>query len=261
MIEGYAGLFQPPYARPVRVEARYSSFSELEQNASIYCITSDDLKSIIMIPLVPGFFETAYSIAKEAKYQNIYMIMPSLDMIFISDAYRFYYEIHVVLHKNVQYICHDRFQILVTDQFYNAVHDLGYENSYQIGAFVPNRSNMNLAATVSFPNAAPTQNRNATDILISYGADATKMKTVYFAISITDKKVDLLTEDIDRYDEIHMPFIKNIYGGMRYFDARKAGNSLFANKLYAYGFQSREEMQLLANTGGKCKEVVYFDLV
>lgn len=261
MLNGYLGIYQPPFPRFLYTGTGYDSFNELEQNASVYCIASDDLRTLIMIPLVPGFFETAYVVAKQSKYTHIYVIMPSMDMVFISDAYRLYYEIHVVLGKTMDFFCHDRFQILVTDPFYNRVHDLGYDQSYELGPMIPNHSTMNLTATVSFPNGAPTQNRNATDIWISFGSDYQPKTSLYFALSMTEKKADLLLEDLDLYDEIHMPFVKNIYGGMRYFDARKYGNSIFSNKLFAYGFQSKEEELLLLNTGGKRKEVDFYKFV
>ena len=83
---GYLGLFQPPLNG-------YMS--------SIYCIATPDKRNLVMVPLVANFFETAYSVAKEPEYQRIFLVLPSLDMLLISDAYLFYYEIAKKLNKKV----------------------------------------------------------------------------------------------------------------------------------------------------------------
>ena len=99
---GYLGLFQPPLNG-------YMS--------SIYCVATPDKRNLVMVPLVANFFETAYSVAKEPEYQRIFLVLPSLDMLLISDAYLFYYEIAKKLNKKVEIFCNDKPQIPVTDEF------------------------------------------------------------------------------------------------------------------------------------------------
>ena len=62
-------------------------------------------------------------------------------------------------------------------------------------------------------------------------------------------------EMADKFDEIHIPFVKNIYGGMKYFEVRKAASGRILPKLRAYGFQTVEEAELCRSTGGHLGEV------
>ena len=124
---GYLGLFQPPLNG-------YMS--------SIYCVATPDKRNLVMVPLVANFFETAYSVAKEPEYQRIFLVLPSLDMLLISDAYLFYYEIAKKLNKKVEIFCNDKPQIPVTDEFYSHVHIYSMDKTFQFTDYLNNDENL-----------------------------------------------------------------------------------------------------------------------
>ena len=69
------------------------------------------------------------------------------------------------------------------------------------------------------------------------------------------------TGDIDFIDEIHIPFMKNFYGGMNYIETRRNVSPKYLSKFYAFGFASKEEAELCASGVGKFSEVKYNDFV
>ena len=238
---GYLGLFQPPL----------NGFK-----SSIYCVATPDKRNLVMIPLVSNFFETAYSVAKDPKYQRIFLVLPSLDMLYVSDAHLFFYEISKSLDKKVEIFCNDKPQIPVTDEFYSHVHVYSLDKVFQFTDY------MNKDEFFDFKIEYRTKfrpiNRSAADIYIS-----TNGKRILFCEYMNEVKLKDLqnSEDIDFIDEIHMPFMKNFYGGMNYIDTRKSISPKYLSKLYAFGFASKEEAELCASGLGKYSEVKYNDFV
>ena len=238
---GYLGLFQPPLNG-------YMS--------SIYCVATPDKRNLVMVPLVANFFETAYSVAKEPEYQRIFLVLPSLDMLLISDAYLFYYEIAKKLNKKVEIFCNDKPQIPVTDEFYSHIHVYSMDKTLQFTDYLNNDENFDIK--VEYRTQFRPINRSAADIYIS-----TNGKRILFCEYMSKVKLDNLeqTGDIDFIDEIHIPFMKNFYGGMNYIETRRNVSPKYLSKFYAFGFASKEEAELCASGVGKFSEVKYNDFV
>lgn len=237
---GYVGLFQPPLNGG---------------KSSIYCVATPDMKSLVIVPLVSNYFETAYLIARDPKYQRIFVVLPSLDMLLVSDAYLFYYEVGKLLNKKVEFFCNDKPQIPITDEFYTHVHVYSTDKTFQFTEYMNDDEFFDIK--VEFRNKYRPISRSSTDIYLS-----TNNKRIYFCMYMSENKLkDLQTsEEIDYMDEIHMPFMKNFYGGLTYVEVRRKISARYLPKLYAFGFASTEEANL-CKTIGKTGEVMYYDFV
>lgn len=240
-VSGYLGLFQPP-----RLDHTWHN--------SVYCITGNDHRDLVIIPLVPNFFEDAFLAARKSCYQNIELVLPALDMIFVSDTFLLFYEVHTKLQKKMNIYCSNLPQLVVTDEFTSYVHRVE-EGSVVFGEW--NQStDLNpighFPMTVEFPSMFRPVTRSASDILIS-----TEDKRCLFCVYTNMEKLRYLdsNEMADKFDEIHIPFTKNLYGGMKYFEVRKSISGRLLPKLRAYGFQTVEEAELCRSTGGHLGEV------
>lgn len=246
-LEGFAGLYQAPL-----MSLRTTSDAmTMSKRHSVYCIASEDMKTLTLIPLVQNFFETAFLIARHMSYQKIYLILPSLDMVFISDAYQLFYELRE-LHKDVIIISTTVPQRIVTDDFYANVLAVGYNMQYQLAGY--NIDATSFDVLIRFPMEFRPDTRLGSDIVVSTN------KTTLFSMKTTQNKLETLAE-ADEYDVIQMPFAKNIYGGLPYIIARRDAHTKIRQKLYAYGFQSVDEFNTCRTIGGKCSEVIYDGLV
>lgn len=231
---GYLGLFQPP----------------LNGNKSaVYCVSTPDMKNLVIIPLVSNFFETAYNIARGPKYQRIFMVLPSLDMLLVSDAYLFYYEVAKVLDKDVEFFCNDKPQIPITDEFYSHVHVYSTDKTFQFTEYMNDDPNFDIK--IEYRTKFRPINRSSADIYLS-----SNNKRILFTMYMSEKKLEDLqkSEEINYIDEIHMPFAKNFYGGMTYVEVRRKISPKYLSKLYGFGFSSTEELrlcQMIGQVGGK----------
>ena len=238
---GYLGLFQPPLNG-------YKS--------AIYCVATPDKRNLVMIPLVSNFFETAYSVAKDPKYQRIFLVLPAIDMLLVSDTYLFYYEIAKNLNKKVEVFCNDKPRIPITDEFYAHVHVYSVDKTFQFADYLNNDEYFDIK--IEYRSKFRPLNRSAADIYIS-----TNGKRILFCQYMTNPKLKDLqeSEDIDVIDEIHMPFMKNFYGGLSYIETKRSMSPKYYPKLYAFGFASKEEVNLCNSGIGKYSEVKYNDFV
>lgn len=224
----YLGVFQPPLN---------------DDNSTIYYISTPDRKNLVMLPLVPNFFNTAYTVAKDPKYQSIFMIIPVMDMLFISDAYLFYHEIKDILGKNVLFFTAFDPISPTTDAFKDCIHICG-NKKFQLAEYM--NGNDDFIIELSFITDFSAPYHTSADVCIS-----THEKTIYFCNYITKDKIDYLENQqiFDNVNEIHMPFMKNYYGGLTYIETRKCISAKYLSKLYAHSFSSTEEV-LLCNSIG-----------
>lgn len=238
---GFIGLFQPPL----------HGFK-----STIYCVTTPDRRNLVMVPLVPNFFESAYSVAKDPKYQRIFMVLPSLDMQFVSDAYLFYYEISRLLDKQVEFFCCDKPQIPITDEFYSHVHVYATDKTFQFTEYLNDDEYFDIKLEYRTKNRPIT--RNAADIYLSING-----KRVFLCEYMSEAKLKGLEEsqEIDYMDEIHMPFMKNPYGGLTYIETKRKISPRYLQKLYAFGFASEAEAKFCTSGVGKIGEVIYDGLI
>ena len=86
-------------------------------------------------------------------------------MLFISDAYLFYYEIAKKLNKKVEIFCNDKPQIPVTDEFYSHVHVYSMDKTFQFTDYLNNDENFDIK--VEYRTQFRPINRSAADIYIS----------------------------------------------------------------------------------------------
>ncbi|MCM1214147.1 MAG: hypothetical protein NC548_06455 [Lachnospiraceae bacterium] len=248
-IGGYIGLFQPPLLDRSR-----------SHRCSIYCITGQDHQSLVIIPLVPNFFEDAYIAARKSCYQSIELILPALDMIFVSDAFLLFHEVHTKLQKKMNIYCSNVPQLVITDEFSSYVHRI-IDSPVVFGEWNTDTDlnpNGHFPLTVEFPQLYRPIARSASDIYV-----CTEEKRILFCVYMSqDKLTHIDTSDVrDQFDEIHLPFVKTIYGGLKYFEIKKAASSGLLPKLRAYGFQTEEEATLCKSTGGHLGEVRFNDFV
>lgn len=246
-LEGYAGIYQAPL-----LDLRTTSDTMvMSKRHSVYCIASEDMKTLTIIPLVQNFFETAFLVCRHMSYQKIYIIVPSIDMVFVSDTYQLYYEL-TKLEKDVTIITATIPQINVTDDFYSHVLPVGTNTQYQLAGYNMNATENDVL--IQFPEEFRPDTRLGSDIVISTN------KTTLFSMKTTSEKLSYLAET-NLYDIIQMPFAKNIYGGLSYTVARRDAPTVVRVKLYAYGFQNSDEVATCKTIGGKCTGVIYNDLV
>lgn len=225
---GYIGIFDP---------------FAIDYSKTIYCVSSPDCRNLVMIPLVPNFFETAYKFACKPKFQRIFMVLPSLDMLYVSAAYLFYYKIEKVLGKQVEFFCPFKPQIPVTDEFYSHVHVSGDREEIQFTKYLTLDESFDIKMEYRAYPHMKAINRSVADIYLS-----TNDKRILFCMWMDENKLKTLT-DIEVIDEIHMPYLANLYGGMIYVQTRKSISPAHVSKLYAYGFSSETEINMCEMIG------------
>ncbi len=256
ILNGYAGLWSFPLNNQLDKPA---NASYIPNRSSVYCVTSMNKRDLIMVPLVPNFFETAYTIARNTAYQKIYILMPSCDAIFISDLYILYYKLHTVLNKDVEIFCAEYPDISVTDDFISHVTEVGYDTQHQITEYPDadyDAEHCNFL--FSFPDDHRPKPRQVSDVSISIGD-----KTILLCLYVDDIKInDLSTNEMcDLYQEVHIPFDTTIYGGLGYMKARKLASTRLLIRMWTYGFQNDKELELLHMTGNRRGKVIFNDLV
>jgi len=210
--------------------------------------------------LVPNFFEDAYIAARKSCYQDIELILPALDMVFVSDAFLLFHEVHTKLQKKMNIYCSNVPQLVITDEFTSYVHR-AIDYPIIFGEWNQN-TDLNpighFPLSIEFPTSYKPLTRSASDIYV-----CTETKRILFCVYMNQEKLQYLdtTEMADRFDEIHIPFTKNLYGGLKYFEIKKAVSAKLLPKLRAYGFQNEEELMLCKSTGCHIGEVRINDFV
>lgn len=222
--QGYTGIFRAPYN------------SVSNHDSTIYCIANYIKTMLIIIPLSPGFFADAYKIAKTPQYQEIYILPPSLDCLYISDVFNLYQSLRALDKSKIKVICSLSPDCKTSDQF---LRDFELRRNYQFH-FAPYGINpMDLYVKLN-PNLNP-EYRPSNDIIIG-DADRNIILTQYMSNEKLDHCIDV------GYDEIHMSFSQNIYGGLSYLQAMDYDRRLI-DKLIANSFTSIDEFNYCASAG------------
>lgn len=249
-IHGYAGIYNPPL---LNIQDTPDQTAMKNRRHSIFCVASDDRKVLLMIPLVPNFFETAFMIARLPQYQQIYLAMPALDMLFITDTYLLYSELRD-LNKEVYIFSPNKPQIPVTDEFLAHVYSNSTYNAYSIGGSYEGGEVFH----VEYLTDMVPMNRIASDFFVWTGT-----KKILFIMGMTEARFEQLSnsEVIENYDEIHMPFAKTLYGGINYLTTRRKGPIPLAQKLISYGFTNDKEIEAVLYSGGQIGQVIFNGLI
>lgn len=259
ILHGYSGLYTSPLCNMQDIPTK-SSYTP--RRSAIYCAVSESMRELIMVPLAPNFFETAYAIGKNTPYQKIYLAMPSPDVLYVTDVYLLYQHLHHVLGKDVEILCaSEDTPSHVSDDFYAHVHSIGHERQFQITDYPDSAMDAeHCNFSVSFPSFGygASMNREVSDVCLSIGE-----KRILFCQYMTDEKLDFLASDeqLRLFDEIHIPFVKTLYGGLPFIKARLLATTPLLLKLYTFGVRNDEELQLLRYYGNKGGRVIYNDLV
>jgi hypothetical protein len=225
---GYYGLFRPPYEHGK------------EYNSSIYIVSNTDKSIILLIPLVPNFFNDAYNIVRTSACNTVYLATPSTDILFISDIYHLYYEVFNTLQKDFILFTRDKIPFSVTDEFMNHV-----ETGERHIARINSKINDYTDPIVEFSEINTAIARDGYDISVWTG-----QKKIYFANYISIRKLTTLAQNHEYlFDEIHMPYITNLYGGLTYKEVSTISSSPFLRKLRVHSFSTYDELNYALNNG------------
>lgn len=209
---GYIGIMKPP------IQDRANSAS------TIYCVTDSKCGELIIIPLVPGFFDDAYKVAKNAKYQRVIICVPSADVLFISDLFNLIMALNGV--KPIYWVYPDKLSISTSVEFELAqLTSMTYKNNFDSAISIEYiQSNVN------------DSSRKYYDIIIRNGTI-----TVYLCQYATETK---LTEiySIDSVNEIHVPYSSSLYGGLTFPEISKLTSKNYYSKLRLHSFTSLDQL-------------------
>lgn len=220
--QGYTGLFRVPYD------------SVSNHSSTIYCISNYVKTMLIIIPLTPGFFSDAFRIAKTPQYQEIYILPPSLDCIYISDVFNLYQELKALDKVVVKVICSIPPDGKVSDGFMRDF-ELRGTTEFHFDPYGINAMDL----YVKFDRHLNPEYRPSNDIIIS-----DSNKTMILSQYMSNDKLDYLAGV--GYDEIHMSFAHNTYGGLTYLQAVNYNKKL-ADKIIVNSFVSVDEFNYCAS--------------
>lgn len=246
-ISGYLGLFKQP------IDSRYVS--------TIYGITDNTKGTLILVLLSPESFIDAYKISKLITYNQIYYIVPSLDVLFISDIFNLYMKIKNIK-PNAKWVFPLNPPMSTSVEFENAqiktdslsvsIAPLYNESLYYNQS---NFYNYETSLLINFVRSNIDDARNYYDIIIR-----DSIKTMYFSQYITQTKMEVLYNDIT-IDEVHLPYNSTLYGGLNYNQLVTLNNK-YHNKLKVHSFLSVEEYLFCKQTIlSRLGEVKYNDFI
>lgn len=224
---GYYGLFRPPYEN-----GDY-------YRSTIYCMTNSWNDTLIMIPLVPNFFNDGYNIAKKMSYKKVYIVPPAIDVIYISDIYNLWYELKHHLKKECYILTNNKVGIGTSDEFLS---DVIESQSHTISLFGDKNVNREVY-TITFDTREMPISRRGSDILVSTWSNT--IGRIYFANYMTPRKAKRLMDEKTLYhnfDYIHMPYRVNTYGGSTYWEIVKEVPQIISC-LRAHSFTTYEELK------------------
>jgi len=185
-ISGYTGLFKQPIQNPVLY------------GPTVYCISDNDKNEAIFILLSPQAFLDVYNIAKSPSIINAKLVVPSLDVIFISDIFNLFMALKPIK-PELKWIFPECPPITTSLEF-----ELGHE---KMDNYIhPHDFDL----SISFIKNTNFALKNVYDIIVRDGE-----KVRYIAQYIDDDKAKILIENLS-IDEIHVPYSSTIYGGLSY---------------------------------------------
>lgn len=208
---GYVGLFKQPYDKT--------------NLSTLYCITDDMHEVLIMIILSPSAYADAYRICKNITYTDIYIITPSIDVLFLSDLFNLVTKLRImkpslkwVYPKTPGMNTSIGFSLsqMVTDKF--IYEDYNYFEHHIIIDFIP----------------ISHEGRNFCNLLLRDGE-----KSIYFSQYLNIEMLDNLHND-DTIDEIHLPYNSTLYGGLN-FNQIVFHHNRYHTKCRIHSFLSMEE--------------------
>jgi hypothetical protein len=217
---GYTGIMKPPIQDPTGY------------GPSVYCISDKNYLELIIIPLEPDFFEEAYKIAKNPRYQKVIICVPATDIRFISDLFNLIMSLYAI--KPVYWVYPNEVNMNSTLAFETTHINSTY---YMSGA----DSSINVVYYPSIEN-----NSTVWDIGVKNG-----IISAYFSQYTTDEKFQTINNN-NYITEYHMSYLSPIYGGLN-FQNISITNKL---KIRLHSFSSVDELNYCndnySNLVGRC---------
>lgn len=235
---GYSGLFRPP------------TENLCKYGTSLYCVTTDSKRTLLVVALNPTFFVDLYRIIKHPQYQKLILIVPSTDCMYISDIYNLYSEVTTHLGKQFELICPEEIITPTSDQFLSRVR----VGNKRITLF--HNEEENLVVTIDFNHQYTPRSREVWDIILT-----TPIKRIFFSFYMSLEKLKWLKENHQFFDEIHMPFTNISYGGASYMEVARMSCSGIVPQIRVHSFRTEEEMNYCKNHGIPYGGLIYNDLV
>lgn len=229
---GYVGLFKQP--------------SNKSLLPTLYCMTDASHEVLIMILLTPSAVIDAYNICKNISYTDIYIITPSLDVLFISDLFnlimkldkmkpnlKWIYPTNPIISTSIEF----ELRQLKTDKF--IYDDFNHFDRNILIDFIPTNKD----------------GRNFYNLLVRDGN-----KTRYFSQYMDIENLGTLHND-ELIDEIHLPYNSTLYGGLN-FNNILLNHNKFHSKCKINSFLSQEEYDFCKERHNlQIGEVRYYDFI
>jgi hypothetical protein len=217
---GYIGIYREPY-------------SDLRcYGDSIYAITDENQQELILILLTPGCYKEAFALASHMSFQRIKLIVPSMDVLFISDVFRLVTDL-MKIKKSVKWYYPEHIATTPANVLFEMAQMTNNYLASDIGG-----------TTIEFKlSSSRDENHRFYDIYVCRDDSY-----IVFCMYMDAEKLTKLMTSTDHYDQIHMPYNCTFYGGLT---GRECGalNSQWTGRIVPNNYGCTEEYAEAANTG------------
>jgi hypothetical protein len=209
-ISGYTGLFKQPIQTP-------NSYGP-----TVYCMSDINKQEVIFILLTPESYLDVYNLAKSLSIQNIKLLVPALDVLFISDIFNLFMTLREIK-PNAKWIYPVEPSLSTSVEFelgqdVNSVYTHPYDSSISI----------------SYIKDIYEKTHDFYDVVIMDGTN-----TIYLAQYMNAEKAAALYND-QSISQIHMPCSSTLYGGLSFTELLNL-NSNYYKKFGINSFSSLAE--------------------
>ena len=239
IVEGYYGIFNPPL-----------SILEPVTGGTIYYVTNEYRNILIVIPMIPNFFVDIVKIMKRIPARDIILIAPDIGPRFISDYIESWYFITRKCGKSCRifsrYMPEEK-NTLSQEFIYDIKRNLNEAFSFIVARTAEDTTTIQINLSTYMVD---TRSPGACDVLLS---SCTGRKLLL--CEMNEDKASALKDELDLYDEIHMPFIEGTYPTMTYQQLMLKYPSMI-QKIRVNHFSSRDELQAALSRGVKVGRLV-----
>lgn len=239
---GYYSIYRPPF-----------SSTSPNTKSTIFCVSDRFNTALVIIPLVPSFYNDVIEIVKKHPARNIYLVATDIGIVFASDFYLSWEMITKKLRKDCTIFSKYMVENYTRADFKSAILRTKNDNlSINIPRSDLDEGVIDITLTKNYVStAAPF----SCDLILN-----DTMKKYLFVGEMNIHKAEYLNSNLDEYDEIHMPYITGNYHGMTYNETLKKFPKL-VNKLLCNQFASYEEYQCAKSLGVKVGGAFKYDSV
>lgn len=216
---GYVGLFTQPFATE-----RYGT--------CMYGMGNAGNGELSLVLLTPGNFMDAYTMAKFMTWQDIHIFPSQLDPLFLSDVYRLFMILRPMKNSvTIHYPIKPRFS---EDFEYD---DVFLQNFDTNPCFI---SKYHKCDRVEFLT-------DITKDCLTFGITVTHCRHNVTIVPYLDESMyyhGLNIEDLNKDNQLHIPYNKGFYGGLSWKDMYDAGKKYDMRYIVPYIFDNWEEFDL-----------------